>query len=155
MLESFCTWLAATAPSVAMSGTMWVVPTVQTVHILAIGILMASVVMLDLKLVGLAGRNLSLEATNKRFTPWVWGSLSILLPTGIMLVIIEPARELLNVGFRAKMVLLLIVVAITAWLQRRLAGGTGAQLPEKAAAAVSLVLWLAIIICGRWIAYLQ
>ncbi len=154
MLELFSKWLAATPLSVGLSSQAWVVPTVQSVHILAIGILMASVVMLDLKLVGLAGRNLSVEATNKRFTPWIWGALTVLVPTGIILVICEPARELLNTGFRIKMGLLIVVVAITAWLQARLRAPSANLRPEKAAAAASLVLWLAIITLGRWIAYL-
>ena len=58
----------------------WVVPTVQSVHILAIAIVMSSIAMLDLRLAGFIGRDaIDAGAHQARFYPWIWGALVVLL----------------------------------------------------------------------------
>ena len=59
----------------------WIIPTVQSVHIVAIGIVLASVFMIDLRILGVAGRDQSLVDTTARFGPWLSGALGVLLVT--------------------------------------------------------------------------
>ena len=60
MIQSFCTWLGNTPLSMAIQDRYWVIPMVQTVHILAISVVMASMVMLDLRLLRVLGRSQSI-----------------------------------------------------------------------------------------------
>ncbi len=60
MIKEFCEWLAATPISQLIQNAFWVIPTVQTVHIVSIAIVMTSMAMLDLRLIGVAGRRQSL-----------------------------------------------------------------------------------------------
>src|SRR5207302_659199 len=78
-LDRFCSWLEQTPLSQAIQGAGWVVPTVQTVHILAIAAVMSSVLMLDLRLLGTVGRDQPLERVTSRFRPVIWWTLPILL----------------------------------------------------------------------------
>ena len=105
---------------------------------------------------GVAGRNQTLPSMTARFLPWVgWGVL-VLLVTGVLLMIAEPRRALLNPLFQLKMAALLIVGLIT-WAIAR-APDQGWTDPARRGVATSvaigsLLLWLAIIGLGRWIAY--
>jgi hypothetical protein len=156
MIEQFCDWLSNTPFSLKIQTVMWIIPAVQTVHILCVSIVMASMAMLDLRLIGVAKRQPVSKLVN-RLVPWVWWTLPILLATGIILIIGEPSRELLNPYFRLKMLFLLVVVVITFlvqwfnsrdttfWESRRAVGAL--------AGAFSLLLWVGIVTCGRWIAY--
>ena len=152
-------WLAATPLSMALASHNWAVPTLQTVHILSVGIVMSSVAMLDLRLAGLLGREQSMRDLTLRFYPWIWGALVVLLGTGLLQIMAEPARELLNWIFLTKMGLIIAAVLFTAPVRTLLEDCRYRDLPPtkratiRTCALISLVLWVAILVCGRWIAY--
>jgi hypothetical protein len=159
-LKAFCEWLAATSLSQTVQNVLWVIPLVQSLHILAIAVLIAAIVTIDLRLVGLNRDGPTLAGLSRRFMPWFWTALAMLLATGAVLVIGEPARELLNWLFYTKLVLVLLLMALTAFFQRRIAGD-GAAFDATAAARIagrmlggfSLIIVTSVIIAGRWIAY--
>ena len=159
MISQFCTWLAATPLSQHIQDAFWVIPTVQTVHIVSIAIVMTSMAMLDLRLVGVAGRRQSLPDMAARFLPWVWIALVVLLCSGSILIIGEPGRDLLNVVFWVKMSLLATAIVLTWTFQRMLRRSKTFWDRNRAAAillgSVSLVVWVGIVGAGRWIAYVE
>jgi hypothetical protein len=160
MIGNIASWLAATALSGWIQDVSWIIPLVQTIHILSIAIVLSSVAMLDLRLMGVAGRRVSITGMAERFLPWIWGALVILAVTGSILIVGEPGRSLPNVMFQAKMALLLSAILVTIAFQRtvrRNAGfwdlSPGRRGAARVAAAVSLGLWFGVAICGRLIAY--
>ena len=159
MLREFCTWLANTSLSQHIQDAFWVIPTVQTVHIVSIAIVMTSMAMLDLRLVGIAGRRQSLTAMAHRFLPWVWVTLIVLLCSGTILIIGEPGRELQSVVFWIKMSLLAAALVLTLTFQLVLHHRKGFWEGHRVAAvllgSVSLVIWVGIVAAGRWIAYVE
>jgi magnesium-transporting ATPase (P-type) len=159
LIEKFCDWLSATGVSVAFQSTTWFVPVVQTVHIISIAILLISVYVISFRLIGLRGK-LPLAKVAAKSTPWIWATLSVLLVSGILLTITEPARELLNWVFRVKMLLVLLLAAILLLVQYRLRQNpdywTKSPARRRAARAVGvvfLVIGACIVTAGRWIAY--
>jgi hypothetical protein len=158
VISQFCKWLDATPLSQAFQEWVWFVPTVQTVHILCIAVVMTSVGMLDFKMLGLAGRNQPLAAMVAYFMPWIWSALALLLVTGTLLTITEPSRELLNNAFRAKMLMVSVVAVLLRIVQQRLRGDPNYWSARRASAraigAISLVLVVTIVVAGRWIAYI-
>ena len=152
-------WLSGTSLNVAIASRFWAVPTLQSIHILAISIVMASIAMLDLRLAGWIGREQSLRGMTLRFYPWIWGALAVLVGTGILQIMAEPARELLNWIFWTKMGLLIAAVAFTMPLRAMLEDcryrelSARKQLIFRTCAIISLALWVLIVTCGRWIAY--
>ena len=115
--------------------------------------------MLDLRLAGLLGRGQPMRSYNLRFYPSIWGGLCVLLATGTLQIMAEPARELLNWIFLTKMALIVAAVLLTApvrWLleERRFGEVAPARRAViRACALASLSAWVAIVVCGRWIAY--
>jgi hypothetical protein len=161
-LIAFCEALAETPLSLFIQGIEWIIPLVQTIHILAIAVVMGSVGLIDLRLLGLAGRSQSIVSMAGRLLPAVWIALGVLACSGAILAIGEPLRSLANPAFHLKMLLLLVVVSLTLFLQRSLRTdptfwelSPARRLTARLTAVVSLLLWVAIIVAGRWIAYLE
>jgi len=159
-LNEICRWIEQTALSQSIQTAGWVVPTVQTIHILAIAIVASSALMIDLRLIGVFWANRAMKDVSSRFLPLVWWPLLILLATGIIMIVAEPARSLKNPAFQLKMLLLiaaLIVTGLFQFLQRRNVSFGDLRSGPRAAAAtlaiVSMLLWSSIIFAGRWIAY--
>jgi hypothetical protein len=161
-LDAFCTQLAATPLSQAIQTTEWAIPAIQTVHIVAVAAVMISILMVDLRLVGLGTRDQSIEVVANRYLPAVWYALPILLVSGATLIIAEPARSLQNPVFILKMCLLLLAAAVTLGCQlpMRKHGpywdeSASRRLRARLIGYLSLPLWVGILFAGRWIAYVQ
>jgi hypothetical protein len=159
-LDNFCAWIEQTSLSQAIQVTSWSVPTVQTVHILAISAVMASVLMLNLRLLGIVSRERPLAEVSARFRPVIWWGLPVLLASGAILIVGEPVRSLENPIFQLKMTLLIAVIIVTLAYQAPLnkdsrywESTAGRRAAIKLIAVVSLVLWVGIVCAGRWIAY--
>jgi uncharacterized membrane protein SirB2 len=156
-LNQICEWIDQTAVSEWIKQAVWVVPTVQTVHILAIAVVASSALMLDLRLIGVFWGNRPLETVKARFLPLIWWPLLLLLATGIIMITAEPARSLKNPAFQLKMLLLIAALVVT-WLFQFLhrhsgASDDGPRAAMVTLAIVSIALWSSIIFAGRWIAY--
>lgn len=159
MLQAFTEWLATTPLSISIAVTTWAVPAVQTVHIAAIAVVMSSMLMVDLRLLGIVGRTQAPAEVGERFLPWIWRAVVVLLLSGIVLIIAEPGRELLSNVFWLKMSLLVCALLLTAVLQKWLRSGPDFEARRRVMAGVlavvSILLWTAILSAGRWIAYAE
>ena len=160
MMQSFCDWLAATALSQLFANLGWFVPTVQTIHILAIAAVTTMLAMLNFRLLRLTRSGPSLQSLAGGYVPWVWRSLVILLISGILLTITEPTRELMNDTFRLKMIMVAVLVGLTFVFQSALRKDAHywTASPKRRAlggaiALGSLILCLSIVAAGRLIAY--
>ena len=143
-MKPFAEWLSQTAMSLTIQSHEWVIPTIQSVHIVAICAVVGSALMIDLRILGLAWRDQSVPETDARFGPWLWGALGVLFLTGVLMIVGEPPRELLAVSFWMKMALVAVGVAAHSTLRRR---------PGKALAAATIAVWVCVIVLGRLIAY--
>ena len=161
-LTGFSKWLAATPLSATIQTTGWIIPTLQTIHILGVAVLFSSAIMVDLRMWGLLQRDAPLQEVAQRFLPPIWPILLLLLITGSLLIIGEPRRSLLNSTFYLKMGLLLVAVLLTAILQRSLAStpvfwdrNLVLRIGGQLTATASVLVWCGILFAGRWIAYTQ
>ena len=161
-LSEFSKWLAATPLSHIIQTTKWVIPALQTIHILSVAVVFSSAVLVDLRLWRLLNRDVPLPEVARRFLPTIWPVLLVLLITGSLLIIGEPRRSLLNSTFYLKMALLAVAIVLTAWLQWSLSSSPnfwdkdrGRRMAGQLAATVSILVWCGILFAGRWIAYTQ
>ncbi|HET9445880.1 MAG TPA: DUF6644 family protein [Steroidobacteraceae bacterium] len=158
-MERLSEAIAQTDSSIAIASAAWVIPTVQSIHIVAIAAVMSATAMLNLRLAGFIGQDASVRSLARRSLPWLWWSLPVLLATGIVMILGEPARELTNAYFWSKMAMVALVIVLTITLQRLLDDRPYREMAPARRRAVrslsllTLALWLAIIFCGRWIAY--
>jgi hypothetical protein len=156
----FAHWLAQTRISLAIQTHFWVIPTVQSIHIVAIGIVMSSVLMMVLRVFGWAGMDQTVTGMTRRFAPWLWGALGVLFATGVLMVVGEPVRELLSLSFWLKMFLIVVGASLAAGFQLTLMRNAryweeslANRLTTKCLALGTLLVWCSIVILGRLIAY--
>jgi hypothetical protein len=144
----------------AMREWLWLYPCVEIVHIFGLAILVGSVVMFDLRVLGLS-KGISVRALSRHMLPWSVGALALIVPTGLLMFSAHASDFISNRAFQLKMALLFTaglnaVFFRTGPYQTVKAWDVGAPAPllAKASVAVSIVLWIAIISCGRLLAYL-
>jgi uncharacterized membrane protein YgdD (TMEM256/DUF423 family) len=160
-VKQFALWLSTTSPSVFLQQhNSWAIPTIQSIHIVGIAMVMGSVLLIDLRILGWAGADQTLRQTERRFGPWLTGSLWLLLATGILMVIGEPVRELVTFSFWLKMALVAVGALVAVVFQRTLRRHerrweeTLVHSPSiKALTILTFLIWAAIIVLGRLIAY--
>lgn len=156
----FAEWLGTTRLSITVQSIDWIIPVLQSIHILMIGVVFVSVLMIVLRILGRVRADEPFDSVWRRFAPWMWTGLVVMAVTGLVLVIGEPVREFTAVSFWLKMVLIAVAVAVTTAFGRSFrplpaAAVAGAEFTSgaKSAALITVALWLAIIFLGRAIAY--
>jgi hypothetical protein len=156
----FAEWLQSTPFSITIQSNGLVIPLLQSIHILTIGVVFVSILMIVLRVLGSVRADEPFAAVWGRFAPWTRSGLVVMLVTGVLLAIGEPIRQVSSLSFWLKMALLSIGVASAVAFGRALKPATlivveGApfSLATKSAAVATLVLWLAVIFLGRAIAY--
>ena len=159
-IHEFGVWLAATPASVLIQTVSWIIPTVQSLHILAIATVLACVALIDLRLIGAFSKRESLADIVQRFAPWMWRALLVLLLSGSILITAEPGRSLENPAFQLKLIMIVTVATLMYVVQRALridgqywALTASRRWTLRSITGASVVLWVSIVIAGRWIAY--
>jgi hypothetical protein len=160
-LNDFAVWLSTTLPSVFIqTHEAWMIPVIQSLHIIGIGLAVGSALMMTLRVLGWAGTDQTVLATQVRFGPWLTGALCLLLASGGLLVVAEPVRELVTISFWVKMVFVATLTALAVSFQRSVRKQeqrweqTLVRRPGVRLAAVLVFIVLGcIILLGRLIAY--
>ena len=160
-MKQFAEWLSTTFPSVFIQDhNAWIIPLIQSVHIVGIAVVFGSVFMLGLRILGWAGMDQTLRQTTNRYGPWLTGSLCLLLVTGVLMIIGEPVRELVSFSFWMKMTLLsigtLIAIIFRVSLRKHEQTWEEALVNRggiKGLAILTFAIWASIIVLGRLIAY--
>jgi uncharacterized protein DUF6644 len=156
----FCHWLEGTQAGSALRESIWVYPIVESIHVLTLCVFLGLTVVLDLRLLGAIMPAIPASQLIKRLMPWVTAGFVVMVVTGVLLFYAVPVRTYLNIFFRLKMAFLL-AAGLNAALFHVMASGTMAQwdldprppIRARLAGGVSLALWVAIVVCGRMIAY--
>jgi hypothetical protein len=152
-------WLETSGLGVAMRQWLWLYPIVEIVHIVGFVILVGSAFMFDLRLLGL-GRGLPVSAMADHLLRWSRWSLVLVVPTGGAMFIAHATEMAENPAFQLKVALIVTALLNAAVFHRfpfRAVGDwdteIAAPLPARLAGGLSLLLWTAVIACGRLLAY--
>lgn len=151
-------WLDASQLARAMRSSLWMYPIVEIVHIVGIVLLVGSVAMFDLRVLGFA-RTLPLRALGQHLLPWSAAGLALVVPAGLMMFSAHPHDFAGNRVFQLKLSLI-AAAGVNALLFHR---GVYRSVPAwdrgrapplaQVQAAASLAIWIAVICCGRLLAY--
>lgn len=159
-MSRFAEWLTKTSLShIFRVHESWLIPGVQSIHIIGIAIIIGSVFMMLLRIMGWAGTDQTLRQTTDRFGPWLVGGLCLQLVTGIVMIIAEPARELVNFSFWAKMIFVAVATVLSAIFLANVSKREQQwetlvnRRSIKSLAILTFVIFLFIIVLGRLIAY--
>jgi hypothetical protein len=152
-------WLEATALAQAMRGWLWLYPIVEIIHIIGFVILVGAVVMFDLRVLGLS-KNLSVRALGQHLLRWSVAGLIFVVPAGLMMFTAHPQEFATNTVFLLKLGLIgaagVNAAMFHTGVYRSVANwnsGTAAPAAAKMHALLSIAIWIAVISCGRLLAY--
>ena len=101
-------------------------PIAQSLHILGIAVVMASIVMVDLKFLGLAVPSQNVSEMIHRLMPWTWWALLLNAVTGLLFVVARPNRYFFNPVVGWKFSMLVPAVALAFVVYRLLGAVVGA-----------------------------
>jgi len=140
------------------SPVLW--PTIETIHLAAMVVLVGTVSFFDLRLLGLAVTHLPVSRIAARVLPWSRAAFGIMILTGSLLFASEAQRKYcFNPAFRIKLMLLLLagvnvlIFEFTAFRRVSRWDASAPPLGARLAGAISILLWGGVIIAGRWIGF--
>lgn len=157
-IEEFCEWLVATPMAVAIAEWNGLFATIETVHVIALVVVVGSILVVDLRLMGLASRSYPVPALVRELLPYTWAGFVVAVVSGALLFSSNAAKYYLNVPFRLKMLLLalaganMIAFHLTSYRSVQ-QWGADPPLAAKLAGGISVVLWIGVVTFGRWIGY--
>lgn len=159
-IASFLQWLEQTQFSTFLRESTLGEPIVESIHVLTLTLFLGFAMLLDLRLLGLCLTRRRMSEVLAQFNPYLMVGFTIMILTGTLLFVSDPVTFYPNTFLRIKMVMLIFaglnVLVFNTTIGRKVDEWDQApQTPRgaKVAAIVSLVLWAAIVACGRAIAY--
>jgi hypothetical protein len=146
------------AEAIRESDTLF--PFIESLHVVAISLVVGSILVLDLRLLGFASVGRPVSRLANAILPVTWGAFAIAATTGFLLFISNASKYLSNGYFDAKIVLIcaaglnmIVFHAISAKDMPRWEKHAQPPFPVRAAGALSILLWIAVVACGRWIGF--
>lgn len=143
----------------AVAESTWLFPLFETVHVLALTLVVGSVAMMDLRLLGVGSKDRAIRELTQSVLPWTWSAFVVALTAGFVLFSSKASTYYENIPFRIKTACLalaavnmLIYHLVT---ERHIAVGSQDRppVPARLAGGVSLALWVVIVATGRWIGF--
>ena len=143
-----------------IGGTSWF-PFLESVHVITAALVLGSILMVDLRLLGLAAMKYSISTLSKELVPWTWGAFVIATITGLGMFITRAASHVVNPAFQWKLVLLALAGVNMAYFHLRIYKNI-AQLDDsnptpnqlKIFGGLSLFLWSGVMLAGRWVGHI-
>jgi hypothetical protein len=160
MLKHLLAQLETQPFAMAIKEGEWQFPTVETIHVIALTLVVGSIAMVDLRLLGIAHRKRSVTELAGEVLPWTWACFAVAVTAGFLLFSSNAVAYSQNLFFRIKMVLLLLAgfnMAVFHFGAYRTAHAWGddapTPLPARIAGLLSLGFWIGVVACGRWIGF--
>lgn len=160
MIYSWFEWLDAFPSSIAIRESVYGYPYLLTAHAVSMALFAGLIVMMDLRLLGLAFKRTPLSQVQRQLFPWQMATMALSAVTGALLFYGQPLRYYGKVFFWVKMVLMIgaglnalvfhygTYKSIAVWDER-----PRAPLGARLAGAFSIVLWAGVVVFGRITAY--
>ena len=151
-------WIEGSAPAVAVARSNWLFPALETIHVLAVALTVGTVLIVDLRLLGLASTRQPYEAVRRDVLPWTWAAFGVPVVSGSLIFVSQATEYSANSAFRAKFILLLLAglnMLVFECIIARGAGDWARRIPWRAKlpALLSIALWVLIVFFGRRVGF--
>lgn len=159
-IVSLLEWLQETSLAVHIRDSLFAFPLIESTHVIGLTLVFGTIAIIDLRLLGLASANRSFQRLAADTFTWTWVAFVVAAVTGALMFITNAAVYYQNAYFRAKIALLVLAAinmlvfevttrrSVAQWDRDASAPPLG-----RAVAAVSLVIWISVIVTGRMIGF--
>ena len=131
MILEFCRWIQYSAPLVAMRDSPWVFPVIATIHLIGLTMIGGAVLLVDLRLLGLGLRHQPVALLARDAEKWLLRGLVVAMSTGILLFMCFATKYYYLTFFWVKMAALIVVVALTFSVRRRITAADDTQAQSR------------------------
>ena len=158
-LRSWFEWMDAFPSSIALRESLYAFPVLLTIHVVSLAMFAGLVVMMDLRLVGLAYRGARFSEVQARLFPWQMVGMVLTTLTGLLLFYMQPMRYFGKVYYWIKLALIVLagvnalVFHLTTYRSVAKWDTAGPPFRAKVAGVLSLAMWACIVAFGRFAAY--
>ncbi len=158
-LLAMMTWLEHRPFAISIAESTWLFPMIETLHVLALTVVVGSVAMMDLRLLGVGSKDRAVSEVIASTLPWAWSSFAVAVVAGSLLFSSKAATYYVNLPFRIKVACLALagvnmLIFHLSTARGMAAWDRGTPPPgARIAAALSLTLWIVIVATGRWIGF--
>ena len=154
VLEVF-DWLELAPLGAVVRDSVWLFPVIEAGHLLGLAVLGGSVLVLDLRLLGLGLKSRPAAYVLDQTRPWLVGAIAVMLATGVPLFLSEAVKCYWSYAFRVKMAALALALLFTFGVRNRWVRTRPGLEPwqTRGIATCSLMLWLTVAAAGRWIGF--
>jgi Family of unknown function (DUF6644) len=156
VLYAFCQWASHSWFGHGIRDSVWLFPVIEIFHLLALGLLGGTILILNARLLGLRFRTEPVAELAREIRPWMLGSLAVMLTSGFFLFSSEAVKMYGNSAFRVKMIALVVAITFTFTAHRKVTTsdeGTVAPFWKWVVALGSVLLWSCVGIAGRAIGF--
>jgi len=150
MFDALVSWSSNSAAIVFVRDSRFGMPAVQSVHLIGITVLLAAVLVLNMRVAGMGMMDWRLPWLERQLRPWVLGAVAVVILSGILIFLGTPAKYLASNPFRVKMTVLALAILFHVGVIRRF---VTEERISVVVAAVSLTLWFLVGWAGRAIAF--
>jgi hypothetical protein len=157
-IQRFVQWCYYSKDYAFIRDSRYGIPILQSLHLTGITLLLGTVLILNLRLLGIGFRRLPLPILSEQLWPWTKAGLLLTVCAGIMVFLPDPTRYAHSGPFRLKMILLCLAMLYQFTVFRkavRTDPDLRSRLRNFAVAAISLTLWFGVGWSGRAIAFFQ
>jgi hypothetical protein len=153
-------WLETTPLSIFILESEWAFPTIESVHVIAIALVVGTISIVDLRLLGLASARRRFVELSREVLPWTWLTFAVALIAGLLMFISHATDYFGNTAFRIKLLLILLAGLnmiyfhlctcrnVSEWDR-----SSAVPLAARIAGGISLICWIAVVGFGRWIGF--
>ena len=159
LLKAVESWPVAIAMRGETERTEWLFPIVETLHVVALTIVVGTIAMIDLRLLGLSSRNSAVSRLTNEVLPWTWRAWIAAAICGVLMFMAKAEVYAGNLEFRLKFVCMALagvnMLVFHFGSYRRVARWDLLQPPFSArlAGGLSLTLWISVVFFGRWVGF--
>jgi hypothetical protein len=138
----------------------WLFPFFETIHVFSLVAVLGAIAIVDWRLIGFASRSHSVTLLSRQALPWTWAGFALAVISGGFMFVGQATEYATNPAFRLKLVLILLAglnMLVFHFLTWKGVNHWDMHAPPpfgaRLAGALSLLFWIGVIACGRWIAF--
>jgi hypothetical protein len=153
-LLPFFEWCEHSPVGEAIRNSLWLFPVIESFHLLGLVVMGGCVLVVDLRLFGFGVRSQPVSRLAMDAQRWLIGALMVMLISGILLFTSEATKCYYHAAFWVKMTSLALAIVFTFTVRRKtVMADKSTTFRSKLVALVSVALWSAVGIGGRWIGF--